>query len=39
MARIGNVIFAAGAVALIWLAAKRTSRAARSVRETALQEV
>jgi hypothetical protein len=39
VARIGNAIFAAGALALIWLAAKRSSRAARGTRETALQEV
>ncbi len=36
--RIGNAIFALGAVALIWVAAKRTSRSVRASRETALQE-
>jgi hypothetical protein len=36
--RIGNAIFALGAVALIWLAAKRASRSARAIRERAMQE-
>ncbi len=36
--RIGNAIFALGAIAVIWMAAKRTSRLTRAARETALQE-
>jgi hypothetical protein len=36
--RIGNAIFALGAVAVIWMAVKRTSRLTRAARETALQE-
>ena len=37
--RIGNAIFALGAVALIWVAAKRASRCARAIHERALQQV
>ena len=36
--RIGNAIFALGAIAVIWMAATRTSRLSRAARETALQE-
>jgi len=39
VSRIGNAIFALGALVLIWIAAKRTAKASRESRETALQEV
>ena len=39
ISRIGNAIFAAGAVALIWFAAKRSAKAQRAVREALVQQV